>query len=421
MGDFTIFISHRHEDQRAAAVIKEEIGQFSSGLDFFISGENIVPSEDWRERIRTELATSDLLLFLYTGSAHHWDWCLYEAGLFTSLDEDAEPIVCIHNVDDEPPAPLTSLQAVPARPDAVGRFIDQLIRTTELTGLDSPLNDRVTDEQIERSARRICDQFSSNVDRYYVSYRIDMMFPPDSNLDDGIPETSVVSASGATLALFGLGDGRHEWRALIADHLVQPGGEKAAWLSELDAAFLNATQRRVVAPTSRTFRAHGGARIFRPELYRLDFAGGRPVSAVVVVTEEVAPTKVGGPVFNLLRVSERYKAEVFDPYLRADARLSDDFIHNVREAMEGIKGEAKALGTFDAGVLEESFPDQGVRAQLDQISERWDEHTGALAAALEAQDSDAVQESLRRLRDANTDYRRITAARYAELLVAPAP
>ncbi len=224
-----------------------------------------------------------------------------------------------------------------------------------------------------------------------------------------------MTATGRTLAIFGLGEGEHTWSGLTRDH-VAADAEPARWLKELDEAFIDASGRRVLIPTSHTFRARNTAQIFRPELYRVDFEAGRPVAAIVVLTEEVAPAKVGGPIFNLLRVSERYKAEVFDPYIPAEARLADAFLENVSSAVEAIKGEAKSLGTFDERVLDEGFPDRATRQELEDISARWDKWIDELRAALVAEDTDGTQAALRELNTVNDDYRRITAQRYATLL-----
>ena len=107
-GQYRIFISHKQEDEAAALAVRDAIGQFSGSLRFFISGESIAEGQNWRGRLREELQTSNLLLLLFTEPTRNWGWCLYEVGLFESLEQDQkdEPVVCIFNPDGDPPSPL---------------------------------------------------------------------------------------------------------------------------------------------------------------------------------------------------------------------------------------------------------------------------------------------------------------------------
>jgi hypothetical protein len=80
-----------------------------------------------------------MLLLLFTDNTGPWDWCLYEAGLFTQWDDDQRRIICLHT-GRHPPAPLKHLQLVPALREEIALFLRQLLVETELTGLQSPLN-----------------------------------------------------------------------------------------------------------------------------------------------------------------------------------------------------------------------------------------------------------------------------------------
>jgi hypothetical protein len=69
--------------------------------------------------------------------------------LFTKLDEagiPVEPVVCIHDPKGAPPSPLLTTQGVRATEADVARFVERLIKTTEITGWEEPLNSNITDQ-----------------------------------------------------------------------------------------------------------------------------------------------------------------------------------------------------------------------------------------------------------------------------------
>jgi hypothetical protein len=105
----------------------------------FISPKRCQKGADWYKWIKDRLVESRMLLLLFTDNTGPWDWCLYEAGLFTQWDDDQRRIICLHT-GRHPPAPLKHLQLVPALREEIALFLRQLLVETELTGLQSPLN-----------------------------------------------------------------------------------------------------------------------------------------------------------------------------------------------------------------------------------------------------------------------------------------
>ena len=86
LNDIRVFVSHKDDDRGIALQIKQLLEQYAPNrLELFISGENITAGEDWQLRIRDELRKSRLLFLLFTEPGRTWDWCLFEAGLFTPL------------------------------------------------------------------------------------------------------------------------------------------------------------------------------------------------------------------------------------------------------------------------------------------------------------------------------------------------
>lgn len=409
MAEFRVFISHKKDDHATAMIVKSTLEKFSGDLEFFVSGDQIAGGEDWHERLRQELRDSDLLLLLFTEPAKKWDWCLYEVGLFERLDDKTEPVVCLHNCEGGPPDPLKGLQSVAADIESVEKFLDQLIRTTNYTNHKKPLNAKVSDDDIQEAAEAICNQFAGNIKPYYACFRAHLTLPSVDEQFTQIPRDAIVSGSTETMRLFGRTPDDTTWGELIESHL----DPDARWVSEIDQVFSDACSGRLSAPTHFTFIAHDGVRIFRPEFYRLDRRGKRPVAAVIVFTLEVAPSVVGGPVFNRLRICERFQSEVFD-HVRTP--MDAETCTRLREAFNLIDEDAETHDVFADDSFRASFTDPDTQDQLVDIVEQWRVHAATFEALDEAADERQVCESLTSLGELNHRYRRLVANRYAELL-----
>ena len=291
----SVFITHKHEDEKAARSIKEMLKVISgSRADFFIS-EEIQPGKDWFEAIRESIAKSQLLIFLYTDPTNTWDWPLLEAGMFLRLEGEDRPIILLHNPKSEPPPQLQRFQSVKAEPDNVKEmFLKKLFGSSELTGVESPINEAFASSEAElnRVANEICDLISSPTERkYYILYlcfRVDPKLLNEGRIPD---ETAVTSNSESFEALFGLeerppGGDSWTWGKLI-ESISEP--EEQRWIERLGEAFQRAAQKKVIDPIDATFKAKNG-RIYRPVVHIRDekFGGSLMVEFVVLFVEELS-------------------------------------------------------------------------------------------------------------------------------------
>lgn len=414
MSKYRVFISHKKHDEASAIAIRDALAQFSGDLEFFISGDNIRAGEDWKDRLRKELRDSDLLLLLFTEPTRDWDWCLYEVGLFTTLDgDDDQPVVCIFPPDGEPPSPLVSLQGVPGSPETAANFVRSFIKTIGITRREQPLNANVTEEQITAAADVICSQFEANIQPYYMCHRVLLDLSGQLGAAEVIPaDARILEVSEGTTALFGRLAGTQTWGELIETHEQQG----ARWIDEINRVYSDACAGRVSSTTTHTFRAHDRAHIFRPELYRVDKKGRRPTAAVVMFTQEVAPARVGGSLFNRLRIAERYKTEVFERSRSLGAGVDGDDLRALWDAVVLIRDEAKTFNVFDEETLRTNFSDNAVCEELLAIGRDWSDTVPSLEASVEANDTGRFRECLSTLERLNDRYRSIVAARYADLL-----
>jgi TIR domain len=123
-----IFISHKKIDADAACAIQRSLERLGTRdrLTVFVSA-HMTGGTDWFRWIQESLSESNLLLLLYTDRTEDWDWCMYEAGLFTDLKGvDTRKVVCIQSTDDRP-EPLKHLQNVP---NAIGTLVTALVMAT---------------------------------------------------------------------------------------------------------------------------------------------------------------------------------------------------------------------------------------------------------------------------------------------------
>ena len=106
-GKFRIFISHKEVEHDLACKTREVLRGLSRDISCFVSGVDIPAGTDWNRLIKSALAESNLLLLLFSNPDHQWDWCLYEAGLFTRFDVDKpKAVVTIYNPKAAPPKML---------------------------------------------------------------------------------------------------------------------------------------------------------------------------------------------------------------------------------------------------------------------------------------------------------------------------
>lgn len=287
---FRIFVSHKHADAALAGVVQQQIEALSSTFECWVSGEDIASGTDWNRAITTALSRSHLLLLLFTAPSNNWDWCLYEAGLFTSFasatEGDVRSVVSIFDPAGGAPRPLAGVQGVGAEPVGVGKFLTRLCAQPWEMSDEWRRGSIVSDPPaaaIAEAAEAITSAFHDALisarapasDIHFPCHRVVLETPYDPDAERIPLDARVVigedATSSFTLSLFGLapGDAPHTW-----DDLVKGvDGRNAQWRMELDAAYVAAVRERLFIPGQSLLRAwdrHDSAgRPYHPVLYSI--------------------------------------------------------------------------------------------------------------------------------------------------------
>jgi hypothetical protein len=236
---------------------------------------------DWRNEIRTALTKSHLLILLFTAPSKHWDWCLYETGLYTRFDRaESRSVVCLFNPADVVPSPLANLQGVPADKVKLQKFFDQLSKRTWELSDDwrfGALKVDIDDDTVEAAAEAIELAFdkAGSLSTYYPCHRIVLSLHETDDPSNGIPEGARVregpaDTSSYTMSLFSLGGGtaQRTW----GDLLRAADAEAAEWRKELDEHFKLALREQLFPSARerlRTGHHHGKDRFYSAILYSI--------------------------------------------------------------------------------------------------------------------------------------------------------
>jgi TIR domain len=425
---FRVFISHKHEDHEFAATVANSLQSVSTAVECFVSGSDISAGTDWNREIRDALKRSHLLVLLFTNPTKGWDWCLYEAGLFTRLDEESvHAVVSLFHPDGSAPRVLKNLQGVPGSQAALLEFLENLCKSTWRVSDDwrrGPLNSRVRPEVLNAAATQIAVAFpvARSHATHHPCHRLVLDLSSASDSRDGIPDDArVVEGPGATetytLSLFQVSseERTHTWGELVATL----DGADAPWRRQLDRRFAAALRGELFAPTTATLCAFAleqrQRRHYRPIIYEILRAppssragmalSARPPLAVTIVLDpQVAPAQPASPVLSLVRIHARFAAEVFDVF--ADAVVSrsgqaSDIFNEVREAFQIIYEEAERYRVFELGELEHAYGD-GYKGSVTQtLYDDWNAKHHQLEKALLARDAPAVEGLLDQMRELN--------------------
>ena len=242
-----IFLSHKHEDTELAKKLKQILLRPNSAtLDVYIC-EEIVSGTQWFKWIQDKLIHSNILILLFTGHTDKdWDWPLYEAGLFTDLNNNSsKKVICLNCLSTEVAEkykeslkPLEHLQQYKtANRDDLVKFVRELyINKGEkgLSGSEDALAEGLQEdaEQRERLINDLSELLSQQPSEINcLGKRITLKVKSEFLGRNSIPDEALISCDGEAMAtLFNRSWGiEHLWKALYIS-----GSEKNNdWIQEL--------------------------------------------------------------------------------------------------------------------------------------------------------------------------------------------
>ena len=422
-----IFVSHKGPDREAARTIKQVLEDEDPRIDVFVF-EGTPAGDEWEVWIRDRLRASCILLLLYTDPTREWDWCLYETGLFTPLEEaegTRRRVICLYR--ETKPDPLRALQSIQANEaDLRENFLVPLFRETpEFLGIEPALNPRKSDDALARMSQRIIDAINfRDMDRSYLCTILRVTL--DADLEPGqalSPDTRVESLSGP-LWVFRMDRDSLTWEDVEAVACVSPM-KGTSWVEELRHGLEEVFRGNLPEVMTSTFRRINSGTIYAPLIFRVDKVNGRVRRAYVALFPVLRPELVRGPdiigdVFMLVHIANRFRYELVEPYLKS-LKYSPDLdmrkeTRKVRESMSVILEEADRHQMLDVGNVDRFFPEETDREAIRGMNEEWE----ALLMRFHELPAEPRREELvgllEPLRGLNTRFLKIATRRYQELV-----
>jgi TIR domain len=417
-----IFVSHKSKDFEKASAVERALRMFTDEVQFNIA-ENIPKGNDWSNWIKEKLSVSDILLLLYTDPTEEWDWCLYEAGLFTPLNsDDYRRVICIYAQDSDPPRPLGLLQGVRATKEEIRKLLRTLLMTNELVPHRPPLRPGLQEDALDAPAAEIAKLFSPTVRRAVdLIPRLSVRVPHAASFEDDLPADAVVELranAGEIVANLFLDS--TTWGALRA---AVPRQEGTFWLDELARAARAVAHGQRPAPISSTFRAATGAQIYRPVLLNVEIKGDQPLLFSVGLVPEYAPEAdfIGdesGRVFHLIRIATRFRWEILEPFMRRAPRLRDGearqiFCKQLKESILLIEAESERAGYLEQDNVIRAFEEPEDIELIERLYEQWYREREDLMQAVDDIDIERIVSNLKSLKQANVRFMEMSTRRYA--------
>ena len=431
-----VFISRKTSDQGISKRIRKDLEKWAPTLEFF-DATSIEPGANWRKTIREELNNANVFFLLLTKPAKDdFDWPLYEAGLFESLDEaDRRRVICIYAATGGgPPDQLGDKQAVGATETEILDLLLRLFHDKEFSLTTEPLNEKLTGEDLRPIAQSIANDISgvksdSVARRRHVNPYIQLHLPP--GVDSLVPDIAVESDQVSLKQLFGLMEKKpgQQWTWGEIIDRIHPGFN-LNWAEQLGEAVEAMRTEQDVRQLTGRFLANDG-KLFRPEIeiYRTFEDDGMTID--VTFSEQIHLSwirDIGPPVAlaATLALASRVQHELIEPYARRlddvapgmwyDDPFREGLLAELGRLVKRIEHDGYFIGRLAEDQLQKAFKDEERREYNEVCREYYKQIKASVREALEENDLTKLQKALQRWGDNNLRFLKLGLHRYKTML-----
>jgi hypothetical protein len=378
----TVFFSHKNEDKLVTKHLIELLDENTENVDYFFS-EKIEKGAPWRQEIVKWLDMSSYLVLVFTDPDEDWGWCLYETGFFDALSRypnsgTERRIYCLHHAAASPPSPIEDLQSIPAIPEKVEEWLEELYKNTNQTK-------EIFIKKIPDVARKICDFFTVEQKPLYQqkSIGIDVNCSLMKSPDDLPGDTMIEGEERLIEELFGNYDTRIRWNDIKGQFKKSPNSVDVNMntLKEISRAIWGIYQRDLPRPVQGIIFVGQGPKRYRPIINHAKALGKERINCEVLLIEEV-----GGPLQNVdkplgalltsIRIAVRIRWEIIRPFastVRRQVRLNGarKLRFDLQTCFNNIFLEAEFRGHFSPEDLLNAFESAEDQEKVDAIMEKF--------------------------------------------------
>jgi hypothetical protein len=415
---FHVFISHKSQDESIAASIGAILlrNLAADQVTVFVS-ERTEFDDDYRSRIKDELAKANWLLLIYTGADKDWGWCSYEVGIYDGLHHTAicaqlqnqvgkssprsaeleRRVICLHHRNQPPPSTIDNRQTVKMIPDRVRALIKRyysLVEPHELADNVAAIEEAVTDilRVFGRATRshEFCEQIKITVPQ------------PDKITITELSSMTVVSGDPSAFTDV-LG-----FAPVYPEHVLWPdffknvgSGVNFAWIKELIKAIASIRDGTIQQPIQALHLNTKTRLRFRAVLHRVE-RSPRKIECYVLFVQDVG----GGHFSDLLpdyakillptmRLAYRMRYDLLDVYSGEKLSAKNEFAAaegvalrvRIANVLDDILAESRSRSASPAQQVIDAFGgnsehEREAREIINLMSRRWPIHARAIWEAI---------------------------------------
>lgn len=162
------FISHRHSDANIATVIRDHLQLWGLGekeiFQSSVSTSGPKIGELLTKELSDALATTKLVILVYTFADEDWSYCMYECGLATVPGTDQKKTrVVVFQCSPDKPKVLENQVLVRINEQDIQKFVTQTHREADFWPGEPPLRPDITDQAVSTFSKGFFDAIAPNV------------------------------------------------------------------------------------------------------------------------------------------------------------------------------------------------------------------------------------------------------------------